>query len=85
MHGVGNQEIRRVTLTLSFNAEAVAVCTRDRASPIALTLNCRHEVALKCPGGTKATSLRFQPEVSVAHEHDASRRDASDASARVWV
>ena len=32
---------------------------------MAHTLDCRHEVALKCPGGTKAISLGFQPEVFV--------------------
>ena len=34
-----------------------------------LILDRRDEVALKCPGGTKAISLGFQPEVSVAHQH----------------
>jgi len=37
-------------------------------------------VALKCPGGTPAISLGFQSEVSVAQQHYALRRDASDAS-----
>ena len=48
---------------------------------MALTLDCRHEVALKCPGGTKAIASgfnRFQPEVSVAHQHDASRREGAN-------
>ena len=59
--------------------------SRHRQRPLALAVDCRHEVALECPGGTKAISLGFQPEVSVAHQHYASRRDASDARRRGLV
>ena len=56
---------------------------------LGITLDCRHEVALKCPGGTKAISLGFQPVSTRGFRGPATRwrpgRDTSDASARGWV